>query len=162
MELLWWIWALLVLLFVVAEIFTTGFFLFCFGVGAAAAGIVAWLGYDLTAQLAVFVVVSGLMVAAVRPLAWGVGRKARNTVGIDRVLHKPAVVTSAIEPTIAKGRVRVEREEWLADSVTGKAIPAGTAVEVIAVEGTRLQVRPLQSQAPATVVWKDFVLEEKQ
>jgi membrane protein implicated in regulation of membrane protease activity len=162
MEWLWWVWALLALLLVVAEIFTVGFFLFCFGLGAAAASVAAWLGYDFTVQLAVFVGVSGLLVAAVRPLAWSVGRKARNMVGIDRVLHKPAVVIHPIEPTIAKGRVRVEREEWLADSVTGNPIAVGAAVEVVAVEGARLQVRPLPSQTPTTVAWKDFVLEEKQ
>jgi membrane protein implicated in regulation of membrane protease activity len=42
----------------------------------------------------------------------------------------------------ATGLVRVEREEWRAESVDGSAIPAGTAVEVLRVDGTRLIVGP--------------------
>lgn len=162
MELLPWVWALLALLFLVAEIFIAGFFMFCFGVGAGAAAVFAFLGYGFTAQLAAFVVVSALAVVAARPLALSLAGKTANTVGVDRVLHKRGVVIIDIDPMLAKGRVRVEREEWLADSVTGQPIPAGVIVEVLGVEGTHLQVRPgFESKVVEQADLKDYSLQSK-
>lgn len=138
-----WIWAILALIFAVAEIFTAGFFIICFGVGAAAAALVAFLGLSTIWQMIVFIVVSALAVVLSRPFAARISGKGDNSVGIDRVLHKQAVVTHAIDPLLAQGRVRVEREEWLADTVDGSTVPLGARVEVVGVEGTRLKVRPL-------------------
>ncbi|HRW03988.1 MAG TPA: NfeD family protein [Caldilineaceae bacterium] len=137
------VWAILALVFIVAEIFTVGFFIICFGVGAAAAAIVALMGFSTIGQMLVFVIVSAIAVVTIRPIAARVSGHGENHVGIDRVLHQVAVVTHTIEPLKAQGRVRVEREEWLADSVEDARVAVGTKVEVIAVEGTRLKVRPL-------------------
>jgi membrane protein implicated in regulation of membrane protease activity len=160
MDFLPWVWALLALLFLVIEIFTLGFFMLCFGLGAGAAAILAFYGYGFTVQMGAFVVVSALAVVTARPLALSISGKTANTVGIDRVLHKRGVVIIDIDPIIAKGRVRVDREEWLADSVTGQPIPAGVFVEVLGVEGTHLQVRPgFESKALEQPELKDYSLQ---
>jgi inner membrane protein len=39
------------------------------------------------------------------------------------------------------GLVRIEREEWRAESVDGAAIPVGAAIRVVRVDGTRLIVK---------------------
>ena len=44
----WWIWMILAALFVVGEIFTAGFFLLWFGIGAAVSGVIALLGLGIT------------------------------------------------------------------------------------------------------------------
>ena len=137
------VWAILALVFIVAEIFTVGFFIICFGVGAAAAAIVALMGFNTIGQMLVFVIVSAIAVVTIRPIAARVSGHGENHVGIDRVLHQVAVVTHTIDPLKAQGRVRVEREEWLADTVEDTPVAVGTKVEVVAVEGTRLKVRPL-------------------
>ncbi|MCB0108688.1 MAG: NfeD family protein [Caldilineaceae bacterium] len=137
------VWAILALVFIVAEIFTVGFFIICFGVGAAAAAIVALMGFSTIGQMLVFVIVSAIAVVTIRPIAARVSGHGENHVGIDRVLHQVAVVTHTIDPLKAQGRVRVEREEWLADTVEDTPDAVGTKVEVVAVEGTRLKVRPL-------------------
>ena len=142
-ELLPWVWALLALIFLVAEIFTAGFFIICFGIGAAAAAILAFLGASQVWQLVVFIVVSGLSVILSRPIAARISGSVENTVGIDRVLHKEAIVTVSIESLSARGRVRVEREEWLAEAIDGRTISVGAKVEVVGVEGTRLKVRAI-------------------
>lgn len=136
-----WIWAILALVFVIAEIFTAGFFIICFGIGAAAAAAAAFIGLNTVWQMVVFVVVSAAAVVLSRPIAARISGPSENRVGIDRVLHKEAIVTHTIDPMKAQGRVRVEREEWLADTVDETAIAVGTKVEVVAVEGTRLKVR---------------------
>lgn len=138
-----WIWAILALIFVIAEIFTAGFFIICFGIGAAAAAVVAFLGISTIWQMAVFVIVSAVAVVLSRPIAARISGSSENRVGIDRVLHKEATVTHTIDPTMAQGRVRVDREEWLAEAVDEKTIAVGAKVEVVSIEGTRLKVRAL-------------------
>ncbi|MEZ4729711.1 MAG: NfeD family protein [Caldilineaceae bacterium] len=39
--------------------------------------------------------------------------------------------------------MRVDREEWLAETVDGSRLPVGAKVVVLGVQGTRLQVRDL-------------------
>ncbi len=63
-----WLWIAFALIFFAAEIFTVGFVLFCFGIGAAAAAAVAFLGAGPAWQLAVFGFVSILAVFLSAPL----------------------------------------------------------------------------------------------
>ncbi len=136
-----WIWLGVALIFFIAEIFTTGFFLMGFGIGAVAAGIVAILGFDPIWQFAAFIVFSALALAFLRPFANRVTSHTKNSVGIDRVVGRPAVVLEEIDPIKATGMVRVDREEWRAESVDGGTIAKGTVVEVVNVQGTRLFVK---------------------
>lgn len=148
-ELVKWVWVGMALFFFVAEIFTLGFVLACFGVGAAVAAILAFAGVGAAWQLLAFVVVSALAVLLSRPFAERVSEPNAEQVGIDRVLGKRAVVVEAIEPASASGRVRVEREEWRAEAVDDREIAVGARVEVVAVEGTRLRVRSIDGAANA-------------
>ena len=52
-----------------------------------------------------------------------------------------AVVLEAIDPLAATGRVRIEREEWRADSIDGRPIAKDATVKVVSVSGTRVLVR---------------------
>lgn len=142
-NLIGWVWAFLALLFIVAEIFTAGLVMICFGIGAAVASVLAFLGLNLIWQLVGFTAVAALAIALSRPFANRVSNPSENVFGIDRVIGKEAVVIVAIDPKAAHGRVRVEREEWQADSEDGQPIPDGATVQVLAVRGTRVLVRPL-------------------
>ena len=53
-----WFWVILSVILIVGEIFTVGFFLLPFGVGAAVAAIASWLGLGVVGQWIVFLVVS--------------------------------------------------------------------------------------------------------
>lgn len=140
MELIKWVWAVIALLFFVAEIFTAGFFLICFGVGAAVGALLAFAGFDPIWQMGGFVVGSAVALLLIRPFANRVSSREPNVVGIDRVLDKHGLVVEAIDPARAKGRVRVDREEWQAESHNGKAIEVGATVTILSVNGTRLSV----------------------
>lgn len=144
MEIVRWVWLGIAIFFFLAELFTAGFVLAAFGVGAAAAALVAFVGLDLPWQLVAFIGVSTVAVLLSRRFADRVTGQQAQGVGIDRVLNKRAVVLEPIDAMTARGRVRVEREEWRADSVTGKSIAGGTIVEVVGVVGTRLQVKPVE------------------
>lgn len=141
MESIKWMWAALALLLLIAEIFVSGFVMMCFAAGAAAAAVAAFLGYGLIWQMVAFIVVTIAAVLLMRPLATRLTRVGgRNKWGIDRVVGKQAVVLIEISPLQARGRVRVEHEEWQATSADGQPIPAGALVTVLGVEGTHLRV----------------------
>ena len=116
----------------------------CFGIGAAVAALLALLGVDAIWQLAAFIGASLVALAFLRPLAKSVGQKVANPGGIDRVIGKQAVVLEEIDPLAATGRVRIEREEWRADSIHGRTIAKDAVVKVIGVSGTRVLVREHQ------------------
>ncbi len=131
-----------------------GFFLVCFGIGAVAAALLAVLGVGVIWQLIVFIGVSLVALAFLRPLAVRMTNHVANPGGIDRVIGKQAIVLEDINPHAATGRVRIEREEWRADTY-GPAIPKGTLVVVMEVTGTRVMVVPVSAVAqdalPVTV-----------
>jgi len=143
MDLLRWVWIGMALFFLLAEVFTAGFVLACFGIGALAAAVPAFLGFGLVWQLLVFIVVSTVAVLFSRRFADRVTGDQPQGLGVDRVLGKHALVIEDIDPHSPSGRIRVDVEEWRAESEDGSAIAKGTLVEVLAVDGTRLRVRPV-------------------
>jgi membrane protein implicated in regulation of membrane protease activity len=138
---IWWIWMAIAAFFIIAEIFTMGFALLWFGIGAAAAGILALLGLGVGWQLASFIAVSGILFAVSRSFAERFTKKQPPGVGADRFIHKNGVVTEEIDNLKNTGRVRIGKEEWRADSDANEVIPEGKTVEVTRVDGTHLVVR---------------------
>lgn len=137
----WLIWAVLAAAFLVGEIFTAGFFLLWFGVGAAAAAVLARLGLGASYQWGSFALLSGVLVVLSRKFAQKVTKEPPERVGADRVIGKVGVVLEKIDPTTDSGRVRVEKEEWRAESQGGSTIEEGERVEVVGVSGTHLIVK---------------------
>lgn len=138
-----WAWLILAIIFTIAEIFTAGFFLIGFGAGAGAAALAGFFGFDYLVQFGVFVAVSGGALLLLRPLALRVSGHAPNTVGIDRVVGREAIVLEPIDPQHGRGVVRVGSERWSAEGVDGTVIAAGATVEVVGVDGAHLKVRTL-------------------
>ncbi len=68
-QLLWILWTILGAILIVAEIFTSGFVLLWFGVGALAAALLAIIGIDsLAIQFLTFAIVSSALTAASRTI----------------------------------------------------------------------------------------------
>jgi membrane protein implicated in regulation of membrane protease activity len=138
---IWWVWMAIAAFFVVAEIFTMGFFLLWFGVGAAVAGVLALAGLGPGWQLGSFIVVSAVLFAVSRRFAERFTKKQPPGVGADRFVQEKGVVIEQIDNFKNTGRVRIGKDEWRADSQTDEVIPAGKTVEVARVDGTHLVVR---------------------
>ena len=136
-----WGWLIFALFLFLAEIFTAGFVLAAFGVGALAGALASFFGLTLPWQILVFIIVSVIAVIYSRRFAERVTGESSVKVGVDRVLGKKAVVLETIDPLEATGRVRIDREEWRAESSDSQVIPAESIVEVVGVEGTRVLVR---------------------
>ncbi len=138
---IWWIWIAMAALFIIGEIFTQGFFLLWFGIGAAVAGILAILGLGVGWQLGAFVVVSGALFVASRRLAEKISKKQPPGIGADRFVGLDGIVLEEIDNVKNTGRVRVQKDEWRADSETGEIIPEGELIVVTRLDGTHMVVK---------------------
>ncbi len=147
-----WVWLLLAAGLIVGEIFTAGFFLLPFGLGAAVAAFVAWMGAPPTAQWITFLGVSLALMAPLRRFAERLTDVPQPPVAGERMLGRVGTVLETVQPHGITGRVRVGTEEWRASAAGEAAIAAGTEIEVLAVDGTHLVVRPraASSADPAT------------
>jgi membrane protein implicated in regulation of membrane protease activity len=141
-----WIWLAAAVTFGLAEVATAGsFFMLPFAIGAVLATLLAFLGVALLWQWLVFLVVSAVLVGALRPLA---KRLAHNHpaegIGAKRLIGQQGTILAEIpEGTTDLGLVRIEREEWRAESLDGTAVATGTPVRIVEQRGTRVVVAPI-------------------
>jgi membrane protein implicated in regulation of membrane protease activity len=143
---IWWIWMIIAAFFVLGEIFTAGFFLLWFGIGAAVAGLLAIFGLSFGWQLGAFVVVSGVLFVVSRRFAERFSKKQPAGIGADRFIGLKGIVLEEIDNDKNTGRVRLKKEEWRADSETGEVIPAGEKVKVTRIDGTHIVVKTLKEE----------------
>jgi membrane protein implicated in regulation of membrane protease activity len=141
---LWWIWMIIAALFLLGEIFTAGFFLLWFGIGAVAAGLVALFGFGMVWQLIIFIAVSAVLFAVSRKFADRISVEQPPGIGADRFIGKECVVLEIVSNLENTGRVRMGKEEWRAESESGKELPIGARVIVTKISGTQLIVRPVE------------------
>jgi membrane protein implicated in regulation of membrane protease activity len=138
-----WVWLALAVILSLGEIFTAGFFLLPFGIGAAIAALLEWLFPGSIAwQWAAFIGVSSLLLIFLRRFAVRISPDSPVRVAGNRLIGKQGIVLRRLD-SAGGGSVRVEREEWRADAPGYEPLEEGALVEVIAVEGTHLLVRPV-------------------
>lgn len=134
----WLTWAVVaVLLFIVEILSPTVFFFACLGLGAVFASAatvfhVSWLNW------AVFFSVSLLAIVFSRPLVNKLMNKPSRPANVDALINQKAVVLEDIRPN-KFGRVKIEGEEWLAES--SEEISKGSWVNISEVKGVRLVVK---------------------
>ncbi len=143
-----WIWLGTAVVFGIGEMATPGaFFLAPFALGALVASILAFADVPLVGEWAAFVGISVAAFAAMRPLARRMDRDGDSDgVGSKRLIGRTGTVLEAIEPGHL-GMVRIDREEWRAESSNRSSLPAGAAIVVTQVEGTRVIVTPTKEHA---------------
>jgi membrane protein implicated in regulation of membrane protease activity len=144
-----WIWLAAAVLFGIGEMATPGaFFLAPFALGALIACVLAFADVALGVQWVVFLAVSIIALAALRPLAHRLDRAGSSDgVGSRRLIGRNGTVLEAIEPGHL-GVVRIDREEWRAESADRSLLPSGAEVRVTHVEGTRVIVTPIKEPMP--------------
>jgi membrane protein implicated in regulation of membrane protease activity len=147
MEWIWVLWCILGAILIVAEIFTTGFVLFWFGIGALAAAFAGFLGVDsLVIQFLIFAVVSIGLTAASRTIFINYfshqksGGALRS--GVDALPGKVGTVVSSSRGALQEGAVKVFGSTWTAYPAPGEPpLEAGERVCVESVEGASIYVK---------------------
>ncbi len=146
-EWFWVLWCILGAILIVAEIFTTGFVLLWFGVGALLAALAGLLGVDsLVIQFLIFAGVSIALTAASRTIF--TNYFSRSTAGqsllsgVDSLPGKIGTVVSSSKGSLHEGAVKVFGSTWTAYPAPGEEpLEAGERVCVESVEGASIYVR---------------------
>ena len=143
------VWLVLLLLFAGGEAVSVGLTSIWFVAGALAALIAALLGGALWIQITLFLAVSLLCLAAVRPLAKRYLNDKVEATNADRVIGAEAKVTEDIDNIHGKGAVIIRGMTWSARSQDDGPIPTGTLVRVLRIEGVKVFVEPLAAPISA-------------
>ncbi|OKZ57369.1 MAG: hypothetical protein BHV99_01945 [Clostridium sp. 26_21] len=144
---MWQIWLIASGIFFICEIITVGFLVFWLGVGALIAMLVSFFTSNIIIQMSVFVISSGLLIFATRPLVNKISKKDVVPTNVYSLIGKKAVVTEDIDWVTGKGQIKFEGEIWSAKSKEQINIPAGSEVEIVSIEGVKAFVKPLKTNS---------------
>ena len=143
----WILWCILGAVLIVAEMFTSGFVLLWFGIGALAA---AFAGLDRNRQpgdsVLIFALVSVGLTAARVPssLTTSPREKTGDSLrrGVDALPGKIGTVVSSSKGAMQEGAVKVFGSTWTAYPAAGEPpLEAGERVCVESIEGASIYVR---------------------
>ena len=143
------VWLLLLVEFLAAEAATVSMVSLWFAVSALVALLVALLGGPGWLQGTLFLVISAVLLALLRPLVKRYVTPGITATNVDSVIGSTGLVTTAIDNVSAVGQVKLGAMEWTARSTSGQPIPVGTRVRVDKIEGVKVYVSP--AEVPANV-----------
>jgi len=132
-----WLWTTLALL--IAEIFTSGFFLGALAISTLLTAGGAWLQMTPTWQVAFFAASSIGSMLWLRPVFVNLLAPDEVVTNASALVGRSATVVEQV-PVGGVGRVRVINEEWRATA--SQAFNVGDGVKILAVEGNTLMVGP--------------------
>jgi membrane protein implicated in regulation of membrane protease activity len=141
-----WIWLIAAVLFAAGEIVTTGFFLLPFAIGAGVAAVLGFADVDVGIQWVSFLATSTVVFLAMRPLAKRLNDSLpAEGIGSRRLIGQMATVLQGIPAGVGGvGLIRVDREEWRAESAAAEEIPEGIPVRIADVRGTHAIVETVE------------------
>jgi len=146
----WIVWMALGVLLIVAEVFTPGFVLLWFGVGALAAALAGLVGItSLPLQFLIFAFVSVALTAASRTIFVNYFSQEKTgsdlKTGVDGLPGKVGTVVSSSQGALHEGAVKVFGSTWTAYPAEGEEpLEAGERVEVERIQGASIYVRRIR------------------
>lgn len=133
-------WLVALILLALAEAATVGLVCIWFAGGALVSLVAAGLGAPVWIQIGLFLTVSGMLLALLRPLMGRVIRPKRTHTNADRHLGRTALVTEEINNLAETGAVKLDGVTWTARAADNEVIPAGALITVLRIEGVKLVV----------------------
>lgn len=141
----WILWIVLGVALIIAEIFTFGFVLFCFGIGALAAALIGGLGFGFGLQFLVFAAVSIVLTVMSRTILakyFSHGENDALKMGMESLPGQIGTVAIASKGALQEGAVKVYGSTWTAFPIDSEmSLIEGEKVEVIRVQGSSLYVQ---------------------
>ena len=144
---LWIFWIIFGAILIVAEVFTTGFVLLWFGIGALAAALAALAGVNnIGLQFLIFAAVSIALTAASRTIFVNYFSREKTggdlKTGADALPGKVGTVITSSHGALNEGAVKVFGSTWTAYPADGEEpLEAGDRVQVERVQGASIYVR---------------------
>lgn len=134
-------WLIMIVVFAVAELITVGLTSIWFAGGALVALILSALGLDLIWQIAVFVVVSVILLVFTRPWAMKYMKPRLVKTNYETALEKKVCLTERVDNLKGTGTAVLNGQEWTARAYEeGKTFEAGEIVLVKEIRGVTMYV----------------------
>jgi membrane protein implicated in regulation of membrane protease activity len=133
----WVLWLIAAAILAIGEIASMGLFLAPFAVGAGVAAVLSATGAGATIEWAAFLVVSVVLLAALRPIAREHQRtRGKLKTGTAALVGQTATVVERIANAENVGCVRLDGEIWSARAFDEDSIiEPGTRVHVLEIRG---------------------------
>ena len=139
---MWPFWLIIAGLCLVIEIYTVGFFIFWFGIGALLALLVSFITNNLFIQIAVFLISSSLLVILTKPLMKKFIKNEKTVpTNFFSLSGKKGIVTEKIDSVNSTGQVKVKGELWSA--ISDEDIEKDSKIKVLNVDGVKLKVKKI-------------------
>lgn len=139
-------WILIAVIFAVVEALTMGLTTIWFTVGGVSACVVALVGGPILLQVAVFLIVSIILLYFTRPLAekrLKIGHEKNN---LDQMIGKTCIVIDKVEP-YHTGQVKLNGMVWSAVSKNQEeTFEKDELVTIIGIEGVKLIVERVKGE----------------
>ena len=140
-------WLGLLVVFLIVEASTVTMVSLWFAAGALVAMIASLLNWAMWLQILLFLAVSAVLLALLRPMTRKHFTPRLTATNVDAVVGSTGLVTDTIDNVTASGRVKLGAMEWSARSTSGDPICAGTVVKVDRIEGVKAFVTPVKEKA---------------
>jgi membrane protein implicated in regulation of membrane protease activity len=133
----WVLWVIAAVILAIGEIVSMGLFMAPFAGGAAVAALLAAAGAGATIEWAAFLVISVVLLAALRPIAREHQRnRGRIRMGTAKLVGQSAMVVERIANAEGVGCVKLDGEIWTARAYDDdEVIEPGTRVHVLEIRG---------------------------
>lgn len=145
---IWHIWIIAAVLLFIVEIFTPAFLAACLAIGCIFAGVFSSMDFGLKIQLLAFSIGTLVSFFGIRPFILKYGHKKSGDLktNVDALVGKIGKVTETIDNFENQGRVKVEGDDWKAETENNEIINVGEKVEIIKVNSTILTVKLIKKE----------------
>lgn len=135
-------WLALLIVTLAAEAVTLGLTTIWFSAGALAALILSLVGVGWQIQVAVFFVVSAVLLISMRPIAAKWLNKGKVSTNADSLIGRTAIVTEPVDNLSGTGGVQVRGQYWTARTASDEIkIAANSRVVIEKISGVKLIVK---------------------
>lgn len=144
---MWVLWLVVGIVFSLAEMLYSGFFLIWFAIGAFTALIASFFTDNILYQGIIFLIISLiLLLTLTKHVAKKFSSHATIPMNIDSLIGKKGIVTQDIgKDNFENGLVKLDGEIWTAVSKDGYPIKKGSIVHIQEIKGVRLIVSQIEN-----------------
>ena len=139
------IWLIGIVIFLVIEAVSYQIVSVWFALGAIG-GLIAYVcGAGFYVQIIVFVALSVILLAALRPLSMKLFNKNRIKTNADSFIGGTVLITQEVNNIKETGQGKISGTVWTVRSDNGAVIPEGAVAKVLRIEGVKLIVEDTAS-----------------
>ena len=141
------IWLGVIIVAALIEVFSVQLVAIWFSIGALITMVTAYFGLDPQWQIAVFLVVSIILILSTRRVVKKILTPKLQRTNADRLIGMECVITGDIDNVDGKGSAKVSGQDWTARAVRDDMkIPAGSKAVIREISGVKLIVEALSNE----------------